>query len=240
MPTCFGCKRMDMKEISLQDSELYEQRFQWKERRSNNRFLIGFTLLMAAVLCFVCWFHANFSGVQVSGPSMQKTLMGGEYLLMKEVYSGEGFTYGDVVVVSVEHYPEIQKLNQYKEEKNKTKFLIKRVIAMEGDKVKFENGDMWLWKDYQNGGGYEKLDEPYAYYSNKSRYECSEYVVGEGEVFFLGDNRNSSLDSRYLDGNSHLTDLYKTTDICGVVPTWAIRYQSVLQVLFFSGKSLSK
>ncbi len=200
--------------------------------------MLGFALVMAVILSFVCWFHANFSGVQVSGPSMQKTLMGGEYLLMKEVQGGEGFTYGDVVVVGVEHYPEIQKLNQYKDEKSKTKFLIKRVIAMEGDKVKFEKGEMWLWKNYEEGGAYEKLDEPYAYYSNKSKYECSEYVVGEGEVFFLGDNRNASLDSRYLDGNSHLSDLYKATDICGVVPEWAIRHQVLLELVFFAGQNL--
>lgn len=229
-----------MREKNLKDSELYERRFGWKEKRSNSRFMLVFALLMAALLSFVCWFHANFSGVKVSGPSMQKTLMGGEYLLMKEVSGGEGFTYGDVVVVSVAHYPEVQQSNQaIKEEKYKTKFLIKRVIAMAGDKVKFENGEMWLWKDYQNGGGYEKLDEPYAYYSDKSKYECSEYTVDEGEVFFLGDNRNASKDSRYLDGNSHLKDLYKATDICGVVPAWAIRYHAVLEFVFFAGQNLA-
>ena len=227
-----------MKEKDLKDSEVYERKFGWKEKRSNNLFMLVFAIVMAVLVAFVCWFHANFSGVQVSGPSMQKTLMGGEYLLMKEVRGGEGFTYGDVVVVSVEHYPEIQQINQYKDEKSKTKFLIKRVIALEGDKVKFEDGEMWLWKDYQSGGGYEKLNEPYAYYSNKSKYECSEYTVGEGEVFFLGDNRNASLDSRYLDNNSHLSQLYKTTDICGVVPNWAIRYRSFLEIFFFSGKNL--
>ncbi len=227
-----------MREKDLKDSEIYELRFGWKEKRSNNRFMLVFALAMLALVSFVFWFHANFSGVQVSGPSMQKTLMGGEYLLMKEVRGGEGFTYGDVVVVSVEHYPEIQKLNEKKAEKDKTKFLIKRVIAMEGDKVKFEKGEMWLWKDYESGGGYEKLNEPYAYYSNKSRYECSEYTVGEGEVFFLGDNRNASLDSRYLDDNSHLSDLYKATDICGVVPNWAIRNHALLELMFFAGQNL--
>jgi signal peptidase I len=174
--------------------------------------------------------------VQVSGDSMRKTLQSGEYLLMREVSGGVGFTYGDIVVVSVEHYPEIQEANKHKAEENKTKFLIKRVIAMEGDKVKFENGEMWLWKDYKNGGEYQKLDEPYAYYAHRNKYECSEYTVDAGEVFFLGDNRNYSLDSRYLDGNSHLSDLYKATDICGVVPDFAVRYQTVLELVLFLGR----
>jgi signal peptidase I len=225
-----------MEERNLKDGELYEKQFGWKEQRENNRFMLVFVLIVLAVFAFVSWFHGNFSGVQVSGPSMQKTLFNGEYLLMKEVDGGVGFTYGDVVVVSVEHYPEIQEANKHKSEENKTKFLIKRVIAMEGDKVKFENGEMWLWKDYQSGGGYEKLEEPYAYYANRGSYQCAEYTVDEGEVFFLGDNRNYSLDSRYLDGNSHLSDLYKTTDICGVVPEYAIRYKGVFKWLFFAGR----
>lgn len=224
----------------LKNGELYEAKFGWKEKRSNNLFMLVFALAMVFVIGFVSWFHVNFSGVQVDGSSMQKTLTGGEYLLMRQVRGGQGFTYGDVVVVDVAHYPEIQAANKYKPEKEKTKFLIKRVIAMEGDKVKFENGQMWLWKDYQKGGAYEKLDEPYAYYSRKDSYECSEYTVDEGEVFFLGDNRNASLDSRYLDGNSHLSDLYKATDICGVVPEFAIRHKGVLEWVFFAGKLLGK
>ncbi|MBQ8319416.1 MAG: signal peptidase I [Clostridia bacterium] len=226
-----------MKERKLQDGELYESRFQWKEKRSNNRFMLFLVLLLSAIVAFTSWFHVNFSGVQVSGPSMMKTLKDGEYLLMRSVYGGEGFTYGDVVVVSVEHYPEVQEENKHKPEGEETKFLIKRVIAMAGDKVKFENGEMYLWKDYQSGGGYEKLNEPYAYYASRNKYKCSEYTVGEGEVFFLGDNRNYSKDSRYLDGNSHLAKLYQATDICGVVPEWAIRYQTPLEWIFFFGRN---
>ena len=232
-----------MEEKNLQEGELYERRFGFKEKRANNLFMLLLVLILAAFASFAVYFHANFSGVQVSGPSMLRTLNSGEYLLMRKVGGGEGFTYGDIVVVSVGHYPEIQKENEEAKKKNPkaqpTEFLIKRVVAMEGDKVKFENGQMWLWKDYRNGGEYQPLEEDYAYYSAKSEYQCSEYTVGEGEVFFLGDNRNASLDSRYLDGKSHLSDLYKAEDICGVVPDWAVRYRGVLEWVFFARQNIT-
>ena len=221
-----------MKASNLQNSELYERQFGWKEKRNDNIFMLVFVLAMAIILSFVCWFHENFSGVQVSGPSMQKTLMGGEYLLMKEVQGGEGFTYGDVVVVRVEHYPEIQKANQYKPENQKTKFLIKRVIAMEGDKVRCTDGQVEIC--YAGTTEYVVLEETYAYYFRPmEEYDFAEYLVGEGEIFFLGDNRNNSFDSRYQEGNSRLDRLYKEDDVYGVVPQWAIDNRAWLEKIFF-------
>ena len=66
--------------------------------------------------------------------------------------------------------------------------------------------------------------------------DFEEYEVGEGEIFFLGDNRQNSLDSRYKEeyGGSHLSNgLYKAEDIYGVVPDWAIAYKTPLEWLFF-------
>ena len=56
-----------------------------------------------------------------------------------------------------------------------------------------------------------------------------------GEIFFLGDNRLNSCDSRYQEyGGSHLKDkLYKATDVYGVVPEWALEHQEILAKIFF-------
>ena len=65
-----------------------------------------------------------------------------------------------------------------------------------------------------------------------------EYEVGEGEIFFLGDNTRNSIDSRYKQGASHLDGLYKKTDIYGIVPQWSIDHRAFLEIwtkLFSSG-----
>ena len=75
-------------------------------------------------------------------------------------------------------------------------------------------------------------DDPHGNYAGDEHYDFSLYEVGENEIFFLGDNRTNSRDSRYKDGLSHFTDrLYTVDDIYGVVPEWAIRYKSVLKYI---------
>lgn len=70
------------------------------------------------------------------------------------------------------------------------KILLKRVIAVQGDKVTInDKGDV-----YVNG---ELLDEPYVI--SKSLGECDiafPYQVPDSKVFVMGDNRETSVDSR--------------------------------------------
>ena len=70
------------------------------------------------------------------------------------------------------------------------KILVKRVIALSGDKVEIsKDGSV-----YVNG---EEIDEPYV--SEKSLGECNiemPYEVPEQKVFVMGDNRITSIDSR--------------------------------------------
>ena len=46
--------------------------------------------------------------------------------------------------------------------------------------------------------------------------------VGYGEVFFLGDNRNKSTDSRVKGTRS-------VSDVLGVVPEWALKYRKMYE-----------
>ena len=206
------------------DGELYEQRFGFKERRANTYFYTALLLMLFAVCAFRVYWQTTFGGVVVDGASMERTLSSGDRLLMKYVKDVEDLQYGDVIVVNV---------SSYRGSSTRGDYLIKRLSAKEGDKVKFEQGNMYIW--YAGADGYTVLDEPYAYYYDKSTYQCSEYTVGEGEIFFLGDNRQNSIDSRYgIQNGSHLADrLYKVEDIYGIVPEWAVENQKILEKIFF-------
>ncbi len=79
-------------------------------------------------------------------------------------------SYGDVVVV-----------------KHKNRQLIKRLIGLPGDSIEILNGEV-----IRNG---LVIKEPYAWL-DKSNVDC--FVVPEGHLFILGDNRANSKDSRQI------------------------------------------
>ena len=210
----------------IKDSELYEACHRHKERRANSRFYIILMLIIAFAFGFRSYWVNNFRGVEVSGSSMYTTLEGGDKLLMR-VAGSEKAERGDVIVVYVGGYPECASVG--------SGLIIKRLIAVEGDEVRCKAGVLEI--KYKGTNEFVVVDEPYARYASlkdKKAYNF-EYAVGEGEIFFLGDNRNNSMDSRYgIEGGSHLEDsLYKAEDICGIVPDWAIRNQDVVERVFF-------
>ncbi len=197
-----------------------------REKKSDNLF---WTIVFVLILLFFSFFAVrvyiskHFSGVVVNGTSMDKTLYDGERLIMRYTDENHKAERGDIIIVYVGDYEECSSV--------KGGHIIKRLIATEGDKVYCQDGQVYV-NDVA-------LYEPYAYYGendkNKMEYNFATYVVGAGEVFFLGDNRsteNSSMDSRYQEGKSHLRNaLYKESDIIGYIPDWALKRQSFLSKL---------
>jgi signal peptidase I len=174
---------------------------------------------------------------------MDKTLYDGEYLLSYKVVHPEyEVERGDIIVVGVGNIPEWQKENEGKPAQRQTHFIIKRCIALEGDIVRCTQGEMEIcyagtWDTTMPISEYPfvAVDEPYAYYDEREggkNAPCNTftYTVGEGEIFFLGDNRNHSKDSRYLqEGYSELDRLYAIENVTAIVPDWALEHHNGLQ-----------
>lgn len=87
------------------------------------------------------------------------------------------------------------------------KVLVKRTIGLPGDEVSFQGGYVYI-----NG---EKLEEEYL--PARGITECEKtFLVPEGSVFMLGDNRTGSLDARFW------SDPYVTADEIQARPFLAI------------------
>jgi len=127
------------------------------------------TLVLAVVLYF--GINAISVRVRVDGYSMNPTLQNGEYILVNKLAYKTGQPQrGDIVVF-------IFPVNPQED-------LIKRVIGLPGEKVSVHEGKVMI-NDVS-------LDEPYI--AAAPLYD-GEWVVPDGQLFVLGDNRNESKDS---------------------------------------------
>ena len=129
---------------------------------------VGVIVATMSVLLLLLTYVVRVVGV--NGESMLPTLHNGDRLLLSCLTKDYG--HGDIVVI-----------DRYTEEP-----LIKRIVAVEGDTISIEDGEV-----YVNG---LQLNESYIQGTtiNKDFHEAA--VVPKGCVFVMGDNRSDSKDSR--------------------------------------------
>ena len=146
--------------------------------KSENTVLAYLHDLVVLVVGMFLLFSLCFRVVIVSGPSMENTLIDGDWLLLFSNVFYSDYKHGDIIVASKDSFD------------NGTP-IIKRVIATEGQTVSidFEAGIVSV-----DG---VPLDEPYTK-TPTNLYEGINFplTVEEGHIFVMGDNRNESKDSR--------------------------------------------
>lgn len=123
-----------------------------------------------------------FQPTYVSGPSMEPTLETGHILIVEKITQRFGtLKQGDIVSLYVPEQLDEGKKN-----------IIKRIVALEGDRVEIKDGTVYVNK--------KRLDDSFLTekYTPAYTQEYSDLVVPKGCVFVLGDNRTNSKDSRMM------------------------------------------
>lgn len=130
-------------------------------------------LVSLAISAFIIIFL--YQPVKVEGTSMMPGLEDQERIFVnKFVYRWEPIQRGDIVVF---RYP-----------RDTSKSYIKRVIGVAGDRVRIENGQVYV--------NDQALDEDYVPTDYADARSYAEITVPTGTYFVLGDHRTMSQDSR--------------------------------------------
>ncbi len=170
---------------------------QLKKERSDRNFLLVVAVFLSIITVFLTLNTYVFFNVYVLGPSMENTLSTGNVLIANRVKEVKK---EDIVIISGA-------------KKGSKDWLIKRIIATEGETVEIKDGYVLV-----NG---KVIDEPYVK-DKKSTYvpenTPSKITVPKGEFFYLGDNRLNSSDSRHY-------GTCKESQIVGVVENWSLKYK---------------
>ena len=118
--------------------------------------------------------------LQQAGYTLQEDVDGADLVIVN--------TCGFIDSAKSEAIQNILELAELKKEGKLGKLLVKRVVGLPGDEITFQDGYTYI-----NG---EMLDE--SYLPRQGITQCSDsFLVPEGCVFFMGDNRTGSNDARF-------------------------------------------
>jgi signal peptidase I len=150
-----------------------------------NFFIFVYELLKIVVISLVIIIPIRYFLIQpfyVKGASMEPNFYDHEYLIIDEItYRFKEPQRGDIIVF---RYP-----------RDPQEFFIKRVIGLPGEEVQTKDGQVIIFnKEHPEG---IILDEPYLKEDTKTYgFNEDKVSIGNSDFFVMGDNRNSSKDSR--------------------------------------------
>jgi len=116
----------------------------------------------------------------VSGSAMSPTLNNKDYMIFK--IFDKNYKRGDIII--------------HKDPKGETTLFLKRIIGLPGEKIQIKDGAVYVYSNSVPSG--QILNEAYLS-TNTKTIASDENVIslGENQYYVLGDNRNSSNDSRF-------------------------------------------
>ncbi len=150
-----------------------------------NFFSYFFELVKVVVISLAIIIPIRYFLIQpfyVKGASMEPNFYDHEYLIIDEIsYRFNNPRRGDIVVF---RYP-----------RDPQEYFIKRIIGLPGEKIQIKNGDVYITNEANPEN--VALNENYLAEGVKT-YSLNEDIIalGKEEYFLMGDNRNSSKDSR--------------------------------------------
>ena len=162
-----------------------------KRRKSWYRELIEVIIISGTLALFLRTFVVQ--AFRIPSGSMEDTLLVGDFLLVNK------FLYGAKIPFTDYRLPDIREpargdvivfRSPRDNPGHKNVDYIKRCVAVEGDTLRLINNVLYI-----NG---EKVDDSFKVLKGMPRASPNfgPYVVPEGHIFMMGDNRNNSDDSR--------------------------------------------
>ena len=131
----------------------------------------------------------GFQNIYMVGPSMSPTIEDGEKLVVNQL----AYTFGEPERYDIVAFRSVEHQDKY--------YTIKRVIGLPGETVLIQNGNVYI-------NGNPLADSPIDDYIYTPGVAEDSITLGDGEYFLLGDNVNSSEDSRYPNvGNIKKTEI---------------------------------
>lgn len=163
-------------------------------------FGIVFSVLLSLVLVTVVANGFFLIRIEVNRTSMYPTLKDKDIVYANKFKNPD---YGDIIIISGEE----------------SDWIVKRVVGMGGDTVKISGGYVYLKKSGETE--FKKLPEEYLTEQGVTTSNKEIYEVGENEIFYLGDNRKFSKDSRSEFGNCN------ESQVVGVVTEWSVTFKGL-------------
>jgi len=177
-------KSADEARNAAQEAEKRESRKEWKD---TFRFVIIAIILVIPIRLFIA------QPFLVEGISMDPTFHNGEYLIVDEIsYRFESPSRDDVIVFKYPCPNPASEAGLTQCDPASTKYFIKRIIGLPGEKVSVTDGVVTVSKP--NGNGAFALGD--SFLVNHDQSNMAQITLGSDEYFVMGDNRPQSFDSR--------------------------------------------